>query len=386
MLRRPVVNPPRRLLNPKNMPLQALLTAAKVFAARRLVLEFDKIRLEHTGLSSRRIRNWLFTELSSRLRTKRPLALPTHLQIEPSSACNLACPMCHRVTHGLPSGLLDPGHFRAVIDEVGDCALLLHFWGWGEPFVNPDIYSMIRYAHDRGIKVVTSTNGHFLCEGGQVEQLLESGLDALIVALDGVDAATYAAYRRHGDYFRVLKGLRQLVKTKAATNSRYPLVNLRMVVRRDNEDQIGAMQSLAQELGVDLLTLKTFYMHDNEEDPAPYLPRDHAYRRFEYDSAEHPIRKENRCKRMWNHPVIYHDGSVSVCDYFTHRELCLGKAFGAGGTGFRDVWFGRAYEEQRRRFAKAATRTERCDRCALNYVTPDGYVSHAFRLTPEADA
>jgi MoaA/NifB/PqqE/SkfB family radical SAM enzyme len=362
------------------LPARKLLDVMRVIATRRFVLDFDKIEFAFDNLSYRRIWNWLLAELSYHLKTDRALAYPTHLQIDPSSACNLKCPMCHRTTHDLPSGLLEPDHFRQVIDEVGDRIMFLHFWGWGEPLTNANIYTMIRYAVDRGIKVVTSSNGHRLAEPRNVERLLDSGLDALIIALDGTDPETYTKYRQNGDFHRVLRGVRLLARRKLERGCTAPVVNLRMVVRRDNEHQIEEMKRLARELDVDLLTLKTFYIHDSGEDPADYLPRDHAYRRFEYDAHGRPVRKENRCKRPWNHPTIYNDGTVTLCDYFTQEELPLGNVFADDGPSFREIWFGSRYRGLRARFAAGEPRGMRCDDCALNYVGPEGYVSHAFRL------
>jgi MoaA/NifB/PqqE/SkfB family radical SAM enzyme len=65
--------------------------------------------------------------------------------------------------------------------------MFLHFCGWGEPFLNKDLFSMIRYAKDKGIKIITSTNGHFF---ENVDKLLDTGLDVLIFALNGVDKET----------------------------------------------------------------------------------------------------------------------------------------------------------------------------------------------------
>ena len=68
---------------------------------------------------------------------------------------------------------------------------------------------MVRYASDRGIFTFTSTNGHFVRSPEQAQAIVESGLDEMIVSLDGVDQATYEdGYRVGGQIERVFSGVR----------------------------------------------------------------------------------------------------------------------------------------------------------------------------------
>lgn len=70
-------------------------------------------------------------------------------------------------------------------------------WSWGEPLLNPEIYRMIKYCEERNILSVTSTNlNKFSRENAR--DLVESGLDALIIALDGIAEETYSKYRIGG--------------------------------------------------------------------------------------------------------------------------------------------------------------------------------------------
>ena len=101
------------------------------------------------------------------------------------------------------------------MDEVGDYLLFLHFWGWGEPFMNSDFFSMIRYAKSKGLKIITSTNGHFFEDDKNIDQLIDSGLDVLIFALDGLDEKTYEQYRAQGDLQKAMRGLKQVCLARA---------------------------------------------------------------------------------------------------------------------------------------------------------------------------
>jgi radical SAM protein with 4Fe4S-binding SPASM domain len=358
--------------------MNKVLKALETIATRRLTVTFDKIDFTYTHLSGKRLANWALGEAAFVLKRDEAWAYPTHLQVEPTNLCNLRCPVCHTVTDNKPQGMLSLADFQKIMDEVGDYLLLLHFWGWGEPFINKDFFSMIKYAKSKGIKIITSTNGHFFEEESDVDRLLDTGLDVLIFSMDAVDREAYEKYRRRGDFDRAMDGLRRLLRRKEERGAALPLVNMRMVVTRNNEDQVPQMKSLAQELGVDVLTLKTMYSFDNETTGANLIPRDQAYRRFKYDETGQPIRQVNSCKKLWNHPTIYRDGVVVACDYFTGLELPLGNVFADGG--FRKVWFGEDFRRLRARFAKRELAGTRCESCALNFAGVDRCISHVFRF------
>ncbi len=271
--------------------------------------------------------------------------------------------------------------FQSIMDEVGDEVLLLHFWGWGEPFMNKDFFPMVKVAKAKGVQIISSTNGHFFESQGNIDKLIDSGLDVLIVALDGTDPETYEKYRRQGDFERVLSGLKQLVNTKKEKGAATPRINLRMLVTRENEEQVDRMRALAREMGVNIFSLKTLCSFDNEAEGAELLPCRQEFRRFSYGPDGEPIRQENTCKKFWNHPTIYRDGSVVLCDYHTGNELSLGNVFGSNGKAdFGKIWFGDEFRRVRAKFLEGDRKDMRCDTCALNFAGVDRCVSHAFEI------
>jgi MoaA/NifB/PqqE/SkfB family radical SAM enzyme len=365
----------------RRMTGEKILEAVRVLLTRKIVVTFDRVEFVCEDLTWKRLRNWLLTELSYYLGSTRAWAYPTHLQVEPSGVCNLSCPSCHVVTDETAGGLMKMDDFRKLMDEVGDYILFLHFWGWGEPFMNEDFCEMVRYARDKGVRVITSTNGHFFQEGDQIDRLIDSGLDVLVFALDGADPETYEKYRREGDFETALHGLRLLLKRREEKGSEVPRINLRMVVTRENEHQIARLEELARETGVDLFSLKTFYIHDMEGKETDFVPTKPEYCRFRYDSKLRRLRRKNFCKRLWNHPALYWNGGVYLCDNFAPKELSLGNAFGDGDRGFGEIWFGRDYRRLRAGFLRGVHDGLRCGDCPLNFALPEDFVSHVFPMT-----
>jgi radical SAM protein with 4Fe4S-binding SPASM domain len=141
------------------------------------------------------------------------------------------------------------------------------------------------------------------------------------------------------------------------------------------------MKDLAQEMGVDIFSLKTLCSFDNEAEGAELLPCRPEFRRFSYGPDGEPIRQKNTCKKFWNHPTIYRDGTVVLCDYHTGTDLSLGNAFdGNGRANFGKIWFGEEYRRVRAQFLRGDRRDMRCDICAINYAGVNRCVSHAFTI------
>ena len=159
--------------------------------------------------------------------TKKPIqwGLPFSISIEPTTACNLRCPQC-------PSGLrafsrptrnLRSDFFRQIIDELHKDLLYLSFYFQGEPYINPNFLDMVEYAHQKGIYTASSTNGHFLNDKN-AKRTIKSGLDRLIISIDGTTQEVYESYQKKGNLETVLEGTRNIIKWKKALKSKTPIL------------------------------------------------------------------------------------------------------------------------------------------------------------------
>lgn len=306
---------------------------------RRIVLKSDAVPYRFTDLPRRKVLNALLTEASVYFKPPRPWGMPTHMMVEPSAHCNLACALCP-VTRGLerPQGHMDLDLFKSLLDETGDFLFTLLFWDWGEPFVNPRAFEMIAYAKSKGVKVVSSTNGHLFAKPEQADRLIHSGLDTIIFAIDGITQSTYERYRQGGQLATALEGLRTVAARKKALQSATPLINFRFIVMAHNEHEIPRVKDLAPQLGANVLTFKTLnprsmdpYGDRDEENPGKgteYLPRNRDYWRFKpADGGAAPQRvRRNPCKQLWNCPTVHWDGTVCPCAFDPREKYPTGLA------------------------------------------------------------
>ena len=124
--------------------------------------------------------------------------------------------------------MLKKDFFRETIDDIHRHLLYLIFYFQGEPYLNPDFLEMVKYASSKKIYTATSTNAHYLTDEA-ARKTVESGLDRLIISIDGTTQDVYQQYRVGGKLDKVLEGTRNIVKWKKQLNSKTPEIGFRGV-------------------------------------------------------------------------------------------------------------------------------------------------------------
>ena len=116
-------------------------------------------------------------------------SLPFKLKIECSSLCNLKCTMCP-LSVGLKrkQGHLTFKNFKYIFDQVNPP--YLNLTGIGEPFLNPDLFKIIKYAKERNTMVKLDTNATLLNKENS-GKILGTGIDIISTSMDGVDKKSY---------------------------------------------------------------------------------------------------------------------------------------------------------------------------------------------------
>ncbi len=251
--------------------------------------------------------------------------VPEAISYELSSVCNLHCPECPagrnriRRNRSFPDKKVYVDFLEAVADRLW--YILLYFQG--EPFMNPDWYYFVSEAAKRRIYTAISTNGHFLNEKN-IMQILDSGLDEIIISVDGVTQEEYEKYRKGGDWETVITGIQNLVNAKRRRKSIRPLVTLQFIVFSHNENSVSAFRKMARKLGADRVQVKTAQLEDLSH--VSLLPHGTKFRRYKIVDGKAVLKKKpkNRCWRVWHSLVITSDANVVPCCFDKHAEHVLG--------------------------------------------------------------
>jgi radical SAM protein with 4Fe4S-binding SPASM domain len=239
----------------------------------------------------------------------------------------------------------------------------LIFYFQGEPYLNPDFLNMVNYASKKGMYTATSTNAHYLTDDN-ARKTVESGLDRLIISIDGTTQDVYQQYRVGGKLDKVLEGARNIVKWKKELKSRTPFVFFQFLVVKPNEHQLEEVKQLAKEVGVDEVRFKTAQVYDYEYDPHQLIPSISKYSRYRKNKEGKTVVKnalDNHCWRLWHAPVITWDGLVVPCCFDKDAQHQMGDL---KGRSFREVWKDKSYQQFRKDVLNGRGNIDICANCS----------------------
>lgn len=277
---------------------------------------------------------------------------PSHLKVELTNYCNLACTFCPHDKMQREVGFMDEALFQDVIDQSAEHVEFIYLHFMGESLVHKGIFEFIRYAKAKGVGTGLSTNSSFLDEKRALG-LLTSGLDFLVISFEGANPATYEAVRRKknyqkGDYEKTLANIQRFYRMKAQVpNSIRSTVQV--VHTTETLDELDAFQALWPE-GVTIKKRKTW------GGQMPELAK----------GCGQPVLSAP-CALPWKELSILWDGTATLCSNTYDREIVLGDA---RTQTLKEIWNGPAMREIRRRHAAGLVKgipvCETCPRYPFN--------------------
>ncbi|MDP8254652.1 MAG: radical SAM protein [Candidatus Alcyoniella australis] len=235
----------------------------------------------------------------------RLLPFPRYLHVEITNRCNMRCVMCPREQMDRPTGLIDQGLFRRIVDQAAQHANLIEgvaLMGLGEPLLHPQFVELTKLAADAGAPhLYTSTNAALL-DQAMARRLLESqALERIIFSLDGTKPETYEAIRRHGDFAAVTSNIRGFLAAKAACGASLPRTTLQILVMDSTSDELEPfLEQWVPLLGpTDDILVKEVDTFGGQVEDRRVVDRTPA--------------KRFACRQLYKDMSISWDGRVTVC-------------------------------------------------------------------------
>ncbi|MBI2966699.1 MAG: SPASM domain-containing protein [Bacteroidetes bacterium] len=318
----------------------------------------------------------LFSFYFSRLAGKSFAAgTPFAVSIEPTTSCNLRCPECVSGLRSFtrPTGMMNMEMYRKIMDELSPHLFYLILYFQGEPYLNLNFFEMVKYAGKKKIYVATSTNAHYL-DDEYARLTVESGLNRIIISLDGASQESYEKYRIGGDFEKVIAGIKNLVVWKNKLKKHTPRIILQFLVFRHNEEEVPVIKSLGKELGVDDVWIKTAQVYDYENGN-PLIPSNEKNSRYKrkkdgtYDlkyssppfGGSRYLSGGGHCWKMWHSCVITWDGRVVPCCFDKDARHQLGTL---KEKYFREIWRSPEYNNFRSRILQKRREIDICKNCS----------------------
>ena len=287
------------------------------------------------------------------------MGMPVSVSTELTNVCNLHCPECSSGSGRMQRepGYMDIELFKKVIKELKPYLYNTNLYFQGEPMLHPLFFSFL--AITLNTHTTVSTNGHFLSEENS-EKIVNSGLNKLIISLDGLDQETYSAYRIKGNVNTVIDGIKNVTGARKRVNSSLK-IEIQCLVNKLNESQIPQIRDLADRVKA-RLRLKSMQITDRK-DIESWLPLTGKFGRYKMKGGEYVIKNSlpDRCARLWFNPVITWDGKVIPCCFDKDAEYILGDL---KLDSFRDIWDGPKYRIFRKSILMGRNMIEICRNCS----------------------
>ncbi len=318
-----------------------------------------------------KVRNLVTVELEYRRRAIRLKGRPYKIIVDPCNICSMGCLLCPSGTNELkrPRKKMDLKTFRAVVEIFKPYAFEVSLHNWGEPLLNPDIYSMIVHAQANNIGTNLSST-LATADPEDMDRIIRSGLEYLVVSLNASSPETYNAYIPRGDFHKVLHNLKTLVRRRKELGSRLPFIEWQFLVMRPNEHELGKARRMAREIGVDRLRfasagLPMGRLHDRPLAEA-WMPENPKYWRVNSLKLEkQPFMFDQPCFYLYRSITVNPDGMVSPCCALYDTQHDFGNLLSDRLEG---IWNNEKYQSARASFStrpEAGLPRTVCTRCEV---------------------
>lgn len=178
--------------------------------------------------------------------------LPTHVQIEITTFCNMDCLSCGR------RYLVDKGHhmlfddFKCIYNQIKPKNINLS--GLGEPLLNPEIFKMIEYCRINGSVVNFPTN--LSLSEKIIEKLVDTQIDQLKVSIDASTPEMFRMVRRSEKFNILLRNIRLINRIKKEKGFKKPEIRFNFALQKYNIDELPKLLTLAKELEVSTIYIQ----------------------------------------------------------------------------------------------------------------------------------
>lgn len=272
---------------------------------------------------------------------------PSHVDVELASTCNLNCPMCYTTTDEFKTKVnrtkMDFELYKKIIDECAKYNLYsIRLSFRGEAFLNENIFDMIKYAKDKGIKEVSSLTHGGTLDDEKFEQLIDLGLDWLTISFDGI-GETYDKIRYPLKFEDSVNKIKRYQEIKKRRNSVKPVIKVQTVwpaISKDPQEFFNIFNPITDQVASNPLI---DYLHNDTD--------------IEYES-------NFTCPQLWQRLVIGADGNVMMCANDEMESHVIGNV---NEETIYNIWHGKKLNDARDLHVKhlGYSQLEPCKHCYL---------------------
>lgn len=260
--------------------------------------------------------SYLFSKIFQKVKVYN---LPLALHIETSSICNLGCLFCDRGQGSIsrPKDLMTLKDFQQITTKIPKSIYWITLYFQGEPLLDKTIIEKIKYLRVNNYFVEISTNAQNITKE-MATALVESGLNRIIISMDGISQKTYEKYRINGNITKVFEAINNLLDAKKNYNKKNPKIIIQYIVFKHNEDEIDIFKKMMKKLKVKT-RIKSAQLESKSID---YLPTNDRYSR--YNIINNRLQRKKKlpkpCYRLWKEIILLQNGQIAICCHDKNGE------------------------------------------------------------------
>jgi radical SAM protein with 4Fe4S-binding SPASM domain len=294
-----------------------------------------RILLRHMTL--RRAWNLFINQCEFLLRRETLVSYPGFLKIDPSNRCQLRCPGCGQASDefraALPKkGFLTLEEFKRIVDPWAATTLGISLDALGEPLLNKDVVGMMEYAHSLNIGTTIATNLSFAPQEEYLRRIVKSGLDKMMISLDGITSESYEQYRVKGNFDWVRANVEILARLKRELRSKTPKLLWKFIVFDHNRHEVAQVPALYKKWGFD-----DYRIDIDRADEGVVSAHKSMFAR------------KKSCFWLYSTMRLDADGKVNPCCSFVDTNWKLGNVL---RTDIQQLWNSEPYRKMRRGFRR----------------------------------
>lgn len=237
--------------------------------------------------------------------------LPRTIIVEPTNICHLSCPICPNSNKNADSrtkGIMKSDTFQTILSNVDYPLQSIFFYLHGEPFLNPELATMVQIASEKGIKPIVVSNGYNISLE-ILSDLLEISKVEISFSMDLIDKKHYEYLRYPASFEQAISHLKKMDDCFKKKGKKY---ELKIVLQEKNT---GELIAFLNSMFGNLNSIKKISIGNLFPWPEDYILN---------TLENHLYSTEKLCNQVLSGLAVFWNGEVSLCSFDFYGKSIVG--------------------------------------------------------------
>lgn len=202
------------------------------------------------ALSNEKAKEYLTRRISPKEKYEDLLKFPRYIEIETVNACNARCPMCTINDWDRRYSAMTDELFQKVAKEIcehTDEVKRVVLYRDGEPLLDKKLPEKVAILKKGGVKTTSISTNVALLSEKKAADLLESGIDHVILSIDSLVKDVYESIRVRCKFEEVMENAHRFIQLRNKIRPRTQ-VFIRMIRQKSNLNEWPEYQKVLEQI------------------------------------------------------------------------------------------------------------------------------------------